>query len=175
MLASFYSIRSQVSTVKISSPYSLSDRVIREGAKMCVEAAQKITSLIMETLEPNESIGLIPWWYRLYFLHIAGTTFLAAMFGPELFTESVAKSWEDNIATLHAHEHLSQYVEQCIFTFETLSTKILETRFPRRENTGNISQDVSDESCVGNLFQDEGFEFDNFLFGMDDILKFQHL
>ena len=138
---------------------------------MCVEAAQSLTSLIIESLEPDQSIGLIPWWYRIFYLHIAGTTFLAAMFGPELFTESVSQSWNDTISALRAHEHLSRYVQQCIRTFECLSTKILETRLPKRDSSFEIPLDVHDEFCLDNIFPDEGLNFDNFLFGVDDIVK----
>jgi hypothetical protein len=74
---------------------------------MCVETAQKLTSLIIETLEPNQPMGLLPWWYRVYYLHIAGTNFLAAMFDADLFTTSVSQSWRDVLSALRAHEHLS--------------------------------------------------------------------
>ena len=158
-----------------SNPPSLGDRLLREGAGMCVEAAQKVTSLIIETLEPDESIGLLPWWYRVYFLHIAGTNFLAAMFGSDLFTESVSHSWQNVISALRAHEHLCTYVQQCIRTFETLSARILETRYPKPDGSGD---DPLEEGTSGfffdDIFQDVGFDFDNFLFGTEDPIEGQH-
>lgn len=139
---------------------------------MCVETAQKVTSLIMETLEPGEPMGLLPWWYRIYYLHIAGTNFLAAMFGVDLFTESVSQSWHNVMSALRAHEHLSTYVSQCIRIFETLSARILETRGP---NNPDGSGDVPFESgfSFDGIFQDDGFDFDSFLFGTDDIMEGQ--
>jgi hypothetical protein len=93
---------------------------------MCLEAAQRIATLIIETLEPDqaEPIGLLPWWYRIYFLHIAGSNFLAAMINRELFTESVARSWEGVLAALRAHEHLCEYAAQSRRTFEALAGRL---------------------------------------------------
>jgi hypothetical protein len=88
---------------------------------MCLEAAQQIAILVIESLEPDQAIGLLPWWYRIYFLHIAGSNFLAAMINRELFTESVARSWEGVLAALRAHEHLCEYAAQCARTFEGLA------------------------------------------------------
>lgn len=139
---------------------------------MCVEAAQKVTSLIIETLEPDESMGLLPWWYRIYYLHIAGTNFLAAMFGSDLFTEPVSQSWHDVLSALGAHEHLSTYVQQCIQTFETLSTRMLEARYPDPNGSWDVPlEDETSGIFFDNIFQDVGFDFDNFLFGMEDIIE----
>lgn len=59
MLVRFYSITSD-SQPSLTNPPTLSDRLLRECAGMCIEAAQGITSLITETLEPGEPVGLIP-------------------------------------------------------------------------------------------------------------------
>lgn len=175
MLARFYLMKSRTATVQATSNrHSLSDRLLRECAGMCVEAAQKVTSLIIETLEPDESMGLLPWWYRIYYLHIAGTNFLAAMFGSDLFTESVAQSWHNVMSVLRAHEHLSTYVPQCIRTFETLSTRTLETRYPNPDGSGDV---LLEEGTSGfffdDIFKDVGFDFDNFLFDTEDIIEGQ--
>jgi hypothetical protein len=138
---------------------------------MCLEAAQKLTSLIIETLEPNEPMGLLPWWYRIYYLHIAGTNFLAAMFEADLFTTSVSQSWKDVLSTLHAHEHLSVYVQQCIRTFELLSARILETQYPTPDGTREMPLEATSGSLFDNIFQDLGFDCDSFLFGMEDFTE----
>ena len=173
MLARFYSMKTHAATTgqgTCNLP-SLSHRLLRECARMCVEAAQKVTSLISETLEPDQPMGLLPWWYRIYYLHIAGTNFLAAMFASDhLFTESVSQSWHEVMSALRAHEHLSTYVSQCIRTFETLSARILGPRYsdgssgqvPPLEE-GNNSGFFFDD-----IFPDLGFDFDNFLFGTED-------
>lgn len=172
MLARFYSMKSHTAKVPATSdPPSLSDRLLRECAGMCVEAAQKVTWLIIETLEPDEPMGLLPWWYRIYYLHIAGTSFLAAMFGPDLFTESVSQSWHNVMSALRLHEHLSTYVQQCIRTFETLSTRILETRSPNPGGSGDVPLvEGTSGLSFDDIFQDVGFDFDSFLFGTEDII-----
>ena len=175
MLARYYSMNSRTTTVQATSKSpSLSDRLLRECAGMCVEAAQKVTSVIIETLEPDEPMGLLPWWYRIYHLHIAGTNFLAAMFGSDLFTDSVSQSWNSVMSALRAHEHLSTYVQQCVQTFETLSTRILKTRHPNPDGNADVPLEEGSSGLYFNdLFQDVGFDFDNFLFGTEDIIEAQ--
>lgn len=173
MLARLYSMKPRTAAVQATynSP-SLSDRLLRECAGMCVEAAQKVTSLIIETLEPDESIGLLPWWYRIYYLHIAGTHFLAAMFGSDLFTEAVSQSWHNVMSALRAHEHLSTYVQQCIQTFETLSARILGARLPSPIGAWDVPHEDGPSGLVfDDMFQDMGFDFDKFLFGTENIIE----
>ncbi|GFF51589.1 uncharacterized transcriptional regulatory protein C1F7.11c [Aspergillus udagawae] len=172
MLARLYSLKSHPAPIQAQpNPPSLSDRLLRECAAMCLEAAQKLTSLIIETLEPNEPMGLLPWWYRIYYLHIAGTNFLAAMFEADLFTTSVSQSWKDVLSTLRAHEHLSMYVQQCIRTFELLSARILETQYPTPDGTREMPLEATSGSLFDNIFQDLGFDCDSFLFGMEDFTE----
>lgn len=167
MLARFCSFNSSAAQTTTSS-ITLSDRVIRECAAMCIEAAQRLTLLVIETLEPNSPVGLLPWWYRVYYLHIAGINFLAAMFTSDLFTESVSKSWDTVMAALRAHNHLSGYVQECIWSFEMLSARALEAKLPKSclnsVGGGNGDGVIPSESfLVDTLFQDIGFDFDDFL------------
>jgi hypothetical protein len=168
LLARVYSIKSDmvVRSQTMSNPSSLGERIIGACATVCVEAAQKLTRLIIDILEPYEPMGLLPWWYRIYYLHIAGTHFLAAMFNEELFTESVSKSWDDVMSALRAHEHLSTYVQQCIRKFETLSTRIAQTRRLNTEVNGDFPLEFQSGDLLNNdIFQDLGWNFDDFLFG----------
>lgn len=145
---------------------SLGDRIIKDCAKTCVEAAQKLTKLNIDALDPYEPMGLVPWWYRIYYLHIAATHLLAAMFSTELFTESVSKSWDDVISALRAHEHLSTYVPRCIQKFEFLSTRIAQTRQTNEETNGEFPLQFQDEDLFNDdIFQDLGWNFDDFLYG----------
>lgn len=162
MLARFYSMKSLMAI--------LGHRLLKEGAGMCVETAQKIVSLIVETLAPEQSLGLIPWWYRIYYLHISGTNLLAAMFRANLFTDPVAQSWSAVLSALRAHEHLSTYVHQCIWTFETLSSRILDTRTPDTAADVNLTLEEGTPGLFNNIFQDMDFDFDSFLFRTDDFL-----
>jgi hypothetical protein len=140
---------------------SLSDRLFRECAGLCVDSAQALASLVIETLKADESLGLLPWWYRIYYLHIAGTTFLAAMLVPDLYTESVKQSWRSVISALRDHQHLSAYVQECICTFETLAARILN---PRSSNSlDNTRTPFSDDDfgfVFDDLFYDAGLDFD---------------
>ncbi|KAK2608940.1 hypothetical protein QQS21_002516 [Conoideocrella luteorostrata] len=177
LLARFYSVKTHTPTAgppESRKSSSLSDRLLKECAAMCVETAQRVTSLIIDTLEPGESIGLLPWWYRIYYLHIAGITFLAAMFTPELFDESISQSWRDVMSTLRSHVHLSAYVQQCIAIFETLSTRILETRKPKSDGGESVQPDEgADDFLMEDIFQDFGLDFNNYLFGTDDFFDIQ--
>lgn len=164
MLARFCSFNSTTAAATAqatASSITLGDRLVKECAAMCIEAAQKLTSLVMETLEPDSPMGLLPWWYRIYYLHIAGINFLAAMFTSDLFTESVSRSWETVMSGLRAHDHLSAYVQQCIRIFETLSARALESRNLNLAGSGDAFP--PDSFLVDNLFQDVGFDFDDFL------------
>jgi hypothetical protein len=35
-------------------------------------------ALAQEYHKPDESIGILPWWHRVLYLHVAGTTLMAA-------------------------------------------------------------------------------------------------
>lgn len=170
MLARLYSIKSHAPTITTTSDAStISDRLLQECARMCLEAAQKVTSLIAEICDPSEPIGILPWWYRVYYLHIAGTHFLAAMFASDLFTSSVEQAWYQVLATLRAHEHLSLYIPQCARTFETLSARILNTRCPdSAENSGMALDEGAPGLFLDDMFQDVNFDLNDFLFGVED-------
>ncbi|KAJ6082083.1 hypothetical protein N7499_006957, partial [Penicillium canescens] len=167
MLARFYSIKPD--THPSHKSRSLSHRLLRESASMCIEAAQQMASLVNETLEPDEPIGLLPWWYRIYYLHIAGANFLAAMFRSELFTDSVSQSWKSVLLALRAHEHLSPYVQQCLWTFETLAARITGKPYPSMDGGGcGLMVDGSSGVSFDDIFKDVNFDFDNFIFGPED-------
>ncbi|KAJ5817945.1 hypothetical protein N7447_007953 [Penicillium robsamsonii] len=167
MLARFYSMKPETHP----SPKSpnLSHRLLGESASMCIEAAQQVVLLVQETLEPDEPIGLLPWWYRIYYLHIAGATFLAAMFRSELFTDSVSQSWKGVLLALRIHEHLSPYVQQCLCTFETLAARITGKSYTSLGVSGYGSMvDESAGVCFDDIFKGVNFDFDNFIFGPED-------
>jgi hypothetical protein len=172
ILARFYSTRSQAATTPTSGRApSLSDRLFRECAGLCVDSAQALASLIIETIQPGESLGLLPWWYRIYYLHIAGTTFLAAMFVPDLYTNSVAQSWRSVISVLRDHQHLSAYVQECICTFETLAATILNLQSSDFLNNTRTPFGDDDFGFVfDDLLYDAGLDFDGFVYPTDDVV-----
>ncbi|KAJ5496983.1 hypothetical protein N7463_008970 [Penicillium fimorum] len=167
MLARFYAMKPETHP----SPKSpnLSHRLLRESANMCIEAAQQVALLVQETLEPDEPIGLLPWWYRIYYLHIAGATFLAAMFRSGLFTDSVSQSWKGVLLALRAHEHLSLYIQQCVCTFETLAARITGKSYPSLDvGSCGLIVDESAGVCFDNIFKGVNFDYENFIFGPED-------
>ncbi|KAH7024536.1 putative fungal-specific transcription factor [Microdochium trichocladiopsis] len=170
ILACLCSRRSQkAATLPGGKSSSLSDRLFEDCAGLCVEAAQGLAALLIETLEPGESLGLMPWWYRLYYLHIAGMTFLAAMSVPRLYTDSVAHSWRSLISALHDHEHLSAYVPQCIDTFETLAARILEPYGSTAPDDASVPFSNGDFGFVfDDNFWGAGLDFDGYSFAADD-------
>lgn len=149
-----------------ATPLSLNDRILRECAAMCVETAQGMAALVIETLEPGENLGLLPWWCRIHYLHVAGLSLLAAMLGPGLFTESVSRSWRGILSALRAHEPLSAYVTQCVRTFETLSARILMMRYPSGSD-GDSNALLGSGLACGHVSRDVGFDVIFFLFGME--------
>ena len=146
---------------------SLGDRVLQNCAFLCVESAQKIIRLVHDNFKPVGPVAVIPWWYRIFYLHNAATILIAAMFRADIFTPIVSQSWSEAMATLQAHEHLSPFVQQCITTFQTLSCKIMETH---HSNGGQFPPcDGSSNTYFQEVFQDMGLEPDNFLFGKEDM------
>jgi hypothetical protein len=172
ILAHFYSMRSRTATTPTGGRApSLSDRLFRECAGLCVDSAQALASLVVDTLQPGESLGLLPWWYRIYYLHIAGTTFLAAMFVPDLYTNSVAQSWRSVISALHDHQHLSAYVQECICTFETLAARTLKPQSSEFLNNTRTPFGDDDFGFVfDDLLYDAGLDFDGFVYPTDDVV-----
>jgi hypothetical protein len=154
-------------TLTSSTDQSLGDRVLQNSAFLCVENAQKMINLVHEYHKPVGPVAVIPWWYRIFYLHIAGTILIAAMLRADIFTPMVSQSWTKAMSTLQAHEHLSPFVQQCVTTFQTLSCKIMETyhssggQFPSLEG--------SSSTYFQEVFQDMGLEAENFLFSKEDM------
>jgi hypothetical protein len=169
ILARYYLTRSHTTATPTSEKaFSLSDRLFRECAGLCVDSARALASLVIQTLKADESLGLLPWWYRIYYLHIAGTTFLAAMSVPDLYTDSVAQSWRSIISALRDHQHLSAYVQECICTFETLAAAILNLQSSNALNNMKISSTDGDLGFVfDDLFYGAGLDFDGFGYSND--------
>lgn len=144
----------------------LSDRVFRDCASICVENAQQMIQLVHREHVPGANIGILPWWHRVFYLHVAGTVLIAAMLQPDLYTPSVSQSWATAMMVLRAHSHLSAATQQCVATFQALSTKILETQH-QLEVSGRAAFPV-DGGPSNTYFQDIFQDCDNsLLFGED--------
>jgi hypothetical protein len=146
---------------------SLRDRMLQNCANLCVDSAQKMINLVYEYHKPVEAVGIIPWWYRIFYLYISGTIHIATMLRADLFTPMVSQSWNRAMLTLRAHEHLSPFVQQCLTTFQTLSYKITETHHSGGSQLPPL--EGSSNTYFQDVFQDMGFDPDNFLFGKEDM------
>ncbi|KAK3297918.1 fungal-specific transcription factor domain-containing protein [Chaetomium fimeti] len=173
---------------------SLSHRIVQDCAALCVENAQKVIALIVDEcntspqsdgsgggaaagadagLNSGSGSGIIPWWYRVFYLHVAGTVLMAATLQPNLCTPDVSESWSRAMAALRAHEHLSPFVSQCVATFETLSSGMSAHQQPpyghpvMDEGVSNVNN-VSVPPLQDVFFQDMAFETEALFFGMED-------
>lgn len=142
------------------SDTSYKGHMIRYGALQCVENAQKIISMIDQDSGTDGSMHTIPWWYRIFHLHMAGTILLAAMQSVDLFTPAVSESWQQTLSVIKRHEHLCSYVPQLISLFQSLSRKI------RQPGCTDSLEELSDTQ-FHDMFEEFGFHTDSFLF--DDV------
>jgi hypothetical protein len=141
--------------------------MLGQCASLCVDNAQQMISLIDEHYRQSGTTAIIPWWYRVFYLYVSGTVLIAAALRTDLFTSAVSQSWSKVIWTLQAHSHLSPFVQQCIVTFQTLSSKIEEMHNPGRGQSPTI--ETSGSSYFQDAIQDIGFDPDSFLFCMEDM------
>lgn len=156
-----------------SAGEGLGDRMLQDGAFLCIETAHKMVDLVSEHNKPDQAIGVLPWWHRILYLHVAGNILVAAMLRADLFTPMGSQYWTKAISALRAHESLSPYVQHCVETFQTLSSKISELHNP----AGGSQFPLPDESLntyFQDVFQDIGFDTENFLFGKEDMSWLGH-
>jgi hypothetical protein len=131
-------------------------------------------SMVDKCHRPDGTVGVMAWWYRVFYLHVAGTVLIAATLRADLYTPAVSQSWGRAMAGLRAHEHLSPFVRQCVATFETLSSRISPEAMhhqPAGDGDGYVAPEaVSNSAYFQDVFQDMGFANpDNFHFGMEDM------
>lgn len=144
---------------------SLKNRALRDCAVICVENAQQMIQLVHREHIPGANIGMVPWWQRVFYLHVAGTVLIAAMLQPDLYTPSASQSWTTAMMLLRAHSCLSASIQQCVLTFQALSSKILEAQHPVNGRTA--LPDSAGPSYFQDIFQDLGFDYS--LFGTEDM------
>lgn len=164
MLARLCFLRSDNQT-DLSSGKALRDQVLQSCATICIENSQMMIDLVNTYCQPVESfaVAVIPWWYRIFYLHSASIVLVAAKLQGDLFNPTLSETWDKAISTLHAHEPLSPYVAQCSSALQMLSSKITETRPPA------VPSDSSSGACVQDIFEGIDLEPDNLLFGAEDI------
>jgi hypothetical protein len=172
-----------------TSDRGLGVRIVQDCAALCVENAQKMITLLVDDCGASDGagVGVIPWWYRVFYLHVAGTVLMAATLQSALCSPAVSESWGRAMTALRAHEHLSPFVSQCLSTFETLSSGMgahhrnhhphhpHQPYAPLAQETVEGASGVDDSTGIATphlqdvLFQDVVFDADAFLFGMEDM------
>lgn len=142
----------------------LENRILQSCATLCVENAQKVIDLVADDWAPYNPIGILPWWYRVFYLWIATLHVIAAMLRPEVFESVVSHHWEKAMSLLTAHENICQFLPQMILNFRGMWEKAMEIRnLPDNQAPpSNAFQDV---------FQHMGLETPNLMynFGADDM------
>ncbi|PVH87582.1 hypothetical protein DL98DRAFT_581591 [Cadophora sp. DSE1049] len=133
----------------------------RDGGALCIQAAQDMIAVVVACTK-SEIAGILPWWHRIFYLHIAGTILIAAMLREDLWTLAAKQCWESTMSAFHAMEHLNPFVKQCVEHFQMLSCKVLETH--------QSSTDVPvDGIYFQDIFRDIGFDQDSYCFGKEDM------
>ena len=103
--------------------------------------------------------GVLPWWYRFFYLHLASQHLIAAMMRSDVFQHMAKDYWEQAMSTLCAYEHLSPSITGCISSFRTMWQKLIDMQGPL--NTQLAPETFHD------VFQNLGFEAD-----ADQLLNF---
>ncbi|KAL7809294.1 hypothetical protein V8C26DRAFT_412227 [Trichoderma gracile] len=140
---------------------SYKGHMIQHGASQCIEYARKMILLIDENSKATEPSYMLPWWHRIFYLHVAVTILLAAMQSATLFTEAASDTWRQALSAFKRHEHLSAYVTHCLSLFQSLSEKASYIRHPlgHTDVPGGLS-----DAQFHDTFGDFGFHTDSFLF-----------
>lgn len=151
---------------------SLKDCILKDCAELCIENAQQIITLVKSLFVPGDAFGITIWWNRIFYLHLSGTVLIAAMLRADLFTPSVKHSWDTAMLLLRAHSHLSHSIQQCVTTFQILSSKITEAQSPVGGQAA--PSDKHPSIYFNDVFHDIGLDIDNSLFGMEDMAWLSH-
>ncbi|GAQ05982.1 hypothetical protein ALT_3303 [Aspergillus lentulus] len=154
-------------TQKVPPPAetSVGDHVLEACATLCVENAQKLIMLVQECSRPDRT-GLIPWWYRVFYLYIAMQHLIAAMLRPDLFGSLVPKSWNTAVSVFSAHEHLSLSVRRCLNKLQMMWQRVIDIHSPPTHEAPPSSMDYN--TGLQDIFGYLGFNAQMPLFGLDD-------
>ncbi|GFF95317.1 uncharacterized transcriptional regulatory protein C1F7.11c [Aspergillus udagawae] len=158
---------SHLQTHQVSPPAetSIGDPVLETCATICVENAQKLITLIQECSRPDRT-GLIPWWYRIFYLRIAMLHLVAAMLRPDVFGTMVSESWNTAVCVLGSHEHLSLSARRCLDKLQMMWQRVVDIHYPStREAPPSL---VDYHTGLHDVFGFLGFDGQIPLFGLDD-------
>ncbi|KAH1497128.1 hypothetical protein KXX52_001448 [Aspergillus fumigatus] len=141
------------------------DRILETCATLCVDNAQKLIMLVQECSRPDKT-GLIPWWYRVFYIYIAMQHLIAAMLRPDLFGTVVPESWNTAVSVLSAHERLSPSVRRCLNKLQMMWQTVIDIQSPPTHEAAPSSMDYN--TGLQDVFGYLGFDAQMPLFGLDD-------
>lgn len=165
MLARFCLPKTQGDAPHSPAKRRLSNRVLQDGANICVESTQRLLSLICESSRHDAIAGSLPWWYRVFYLYVTCQYLIAAMLRPDAFGALIQESWSTAISALCAHEHLSGFVKKCVSTLQIMWQKATDL-----QNLGNgppMQPQGTTDGGFQDVFQQLGLEDGNPLFAID--------
>lgn len=167
MLAHFSMFHPPISS-NITVDQTLRQRLIHNCACICIENAQDVIRALEEYCgQPGVQGGLVPWWIRVYYLHVAGTVLIAATMRPDISSQlAVGESWDRLISLLRRHEHLSSWIPQYLEVLETLSFEVLQAQF--QDAGGWPAVNLQNGPTVQDAFREDAYPAD-FPFGLEDI------
>ncbi|GIJ89473.1 hypothetical protein Asppvi_008415 [Aspergillus pseudoviridinutans] len=155
----------QTHQVSPAAETSIGDRVLQTCATVCVENAQKLITLIRECSRPDMT-GLIPWWYRIFYLRIAMLHLVAAMLRSDVFGTVASESWNTAVSVFGSHEHLSLSVRRCLNKLQMMWQRVIDIHYPPGNEAPPSRVDY--HTGLQDVFEYLGFDAHIPLFGLED-------
>lgn len=143
----------------------LGDHILQDCAMLCVESAKKLITLVCDNYRSSAAIGILPWWYRVFYLYAASQILIAAMLRADVFAPMVSDSWYQAMSAFSAHEYLSPAVTEYSLAFQQLWRNVTDMHRSDSEVHG-ASGRPSDVPFQG-VFQDLSFDIASPALGME--------
>jgi hypothetical protein len=143
-------------------------QLIHSCAATCIKNAQDMVSAIQVSGQPNgTSENQMPWWVRLFYMHIAATVLVVAMLRTDLSSSlGVSESWDFLMALLHMCERFTPFIPQYIDAFKTLASEVAALR---REDSGGLPLAEQPGSPLLQDFLRDEFYSNSYPWNLDDI------
>ena len=130
---------------------SMENRIYQDCATVCLESSQKVIELVVQDQRVNGGAGILPWWYRSFWLCIASQHVVAAMMKPDVFGDMAPGIWATAIAALQAEEYLSPAIKQQTATWKRIWQKVTELHNPGEDQV--VPMEVVADPDFQNVFQ----------------------
>ncbi|KAE8393462.1 hypothetical protein BDV23DRAFT_180529 [Aspergillus alliaceus] len=145
----------------------LGDHILQGCAMLCVESAKKLITLVCVNYRSSAAIGILPWWYRVFYLYAASQILIAAILRADVFAPMVSDSWYQAMSAFSAHKHLSPAVMEYSLAFRQLWRNVTDMYLSDSEVNGSSGR-PSDVPFQG-FFQDLSFDIASPALGMEGV------